>query len=140
MKYQELLALAKQAKNSDEMCTLAKEKGMELSEEVANLKVFNTDSVTHINPSVNESEIKAVFLTRLCDGDKLVGESLSTDSRIKRGSEKRGKKKVNAALNRRFNEILNDFPVPFGPNGNVVISSKRITVEPVGVLEAVKLG
>ena len=64
MKYQELLALAKQAKNSDEMCTLAKEKGMELSEEVAK-EYFDR---IHSSGDISDDELENVSGGK-CDED-----------------------------------------------------------------------
>ena len=69
-----------------------------LSEQVRYLKILDTDSVTHINPSVNKVEAEFVFAVGNGYVYELRGKALTANLGVERRGEDGGEKKVYTVL------------------------------------------
>ncbi|MBR4034055.1 MAG: hypothetical protein IKJ04_04545, partial [Clostridia bacterium] len=66
-----------------------------------------------------------------CNADKLYRRTLAADVGIERGSENGGQKRVVAAFYEGLDEIFNDLPMTLRENGDVIIGSEAVVVEPL---------
>ena len=102
-----------------------------LSEEVSDLKILDSDSVTHIYPSVKKVEVEGILAVFNGYTNELVGESFAANLSVEGRSEGGGEKKVNTVLMCHTCEVFYDLPVLFAPYLYVIILSKRVAVEPL---------
>ena len=102
-----------------------------LSEEMRYLNVFNSASVEHIYPAVEQGKVKGILATVTLHTHELSGSSLTAYRSIERGSEDGGQKHIDAVLSRRSCEVLYDLKVPVRPYLEVVVVCQTVRVEPL---------